>query len=240
MSIFSDRMKNARIRKAAAVIVAAGSGTRFGADKMTAQMMGTPVLAHTLLAFERAEVISDIVLVVRGDYIQAAGALCREYGIGKLHLIVPGGSSRLLSSFAGVMAVESDTSVIAIHDGARPLVTEKIIKDAVWGAYLHGAAVPGIPVKDTIKQAESSVVTDTPERRKLFAVQTPQCFRADVIRAALADAVKNAPDVTDDCMAVERLGGRIFLTEGSEENLKITTPLDMAVAELIMTKRIYR
>ena len=107
----------------------------------------------------------------------------------------------------------------------------------MWGAYRHGAAAAAMAAKDTIKQAQDGFVTKTPDRKSLFAVQTPQCFQADIIRGALSDAAKNAPDITDDCMAVERLGGGVYLTPGSEENLKITTPLDMALAEAILKRR---
>lgn len=237
MGRLSTEMKKTRCPRTAAVIVAGGSGTRFGGDKLMAELGGTPVLARSLLAFQRSDFISEIVLAVRRDMLEAAGGLCRGYGITKLAVIVLGGETRLLSSLAGVMAVSPETELIAIHDGARPLVTEKIIEDAVWGAHRHGAAAAAIPVKDTVKQAEGGVVTGTPDRKSLFAVQTPQCFQADIIRGALADAAENAPEVTDDCMAVERLGGGVCLTPGSEENLKITTPLDMAVAETILKRR---
>ena len=237
MGVVSAALKNVRCPRTAAVIVAGGSGTRFGGDKLMAELGGTPVLARSLMAFQRSEFISEIVLAVRQDMIEDAGRLCRGYGVTKLAVIVPGGQTRLLSSLAGVMAVSPETELIAIHDGARPLVTEKIIEDAVWGAYRHGAAAAAIPVKDTIKQAEDGLVTKTPDRKSLFAVQTPQCFQADIIRGALSDAAKNTPDITDDCMAVERLGGGVYLTPGSEENLKITTPLDLAVAEAILKRR---
>lgn len=237
MGVFSDRIRAARCPEAAAVIVAGGSGTRFGGDKLMAELGGMPVLARTLLAFEAASLVTEIVLVTREDAMTDMRELCRRYGVTKLRLTVPGGETRLLSAYAGVMAASPEAGIIAVHDGARPLVTDKLISDAVWAAYRHGAAAPAVPVRDTIKRAEDGVVTGTPERKSLFAVQTPQCFEAAVIRAALMDAVKNAPDVTDDCMAVERLGGQIFLTEGSEENIKLTTPLDLALAELILKRR---
>lgn len=237
MGTVSARLKAARCPRAAAVIAAGGSGTRFGSDKLMAELGGMPVLAHTLLAFQRSELIREIVLVARQDALDGAAALCRSYGITKAAVAVPGGETRLLSCLAGVMAVSEDAEIIAIHDGARPLVSEKVVEDAVWGAYRHGAAAPSVPVRDTIKRAEGGVAVETPDRTKLFAVQTPQCFRAEIIRGALLDAAKNAPGLTDDCMAVERLGGGVYLTEGSEENIKITTPLDLAVAEFILQRR---
>jgi len=237
MSALSTQMKAARCGYGAAVIVAGGSGVRFGGDKMTALLAGRPVLAHTLLAFQRSEMIDEIVVVARRDRLQAVTALCREYEITKAARIVAGGGTRVESCYAGVMAVSDRAELIAIHDGARPLVTEQVIEDAMWLAHKHTAGVPAVPVRDTIKQAKDGVVTDTPLRSQLFAVQTPQCFQADLIRAALTDALQNQPDATDDSMAVERIGGKIFLSQGSEENIKITTPLDLALAEAIIAGR---
>lgn len=237
MSILSSVLKTVRCPFVTAVIVAGGSGTRFGGDKLMAELAGEPVLVHTLRAFNNSPVIREIVLVTRESTMTDMARLCKACELTKVSLVVAGGETRALSSYAGVMAASENAGIIAIHDGARPLVTEKIIEDAVWQAYRHTAAVPAIPMRDTVKKAEKGVVTETPDRNGLYAVQTPQCFQADLIRAALTDAVKNAPDVTDDCMAVERIGGSVHLTEGSEENLKITTPLDLALAEIILKGR---
>lgn len=237
MSILSSVLKTTRCPFVTAVIVAGGSGTRFGGDKLMAELAGEPVLLHTLRAFHNSPMIQEIILVTREESMTDMARLCKAYELTKVNLVVAGGATRALSSYAGVMAASEKAGIIAIHDGARPLVTEKIIEDAVWNAYRHTAAVPAVPVRDTIKKAVKGVVTETPERNGLYAVQTPQCFQADLIRTALADVVKNAPDVTDDCLAVERLGGKIRLTEGSEENLKITTPLDLALAEIILKGR---
>lgn len=237
MGKLSSNLKTARRPFVSAVIVAGGSGTRFGGDKMMAQLAGVPVLVHTLRAFQLSPMIDEIILVTRDGMLREMAELCNEYAILKVSLVVAGGETRARSCYAGVMAASEKAGIIAIHDGARPLVTEKIIEDVVWTAYRHLAAVPSVPVRDTIKKAENGVVTETPERSGLYAVQTPQCFQAAVIRAALTDAIRNAPLVTDDCMAVERIGGKIFLTEGSEENIKITTPLDLELAELIVKRR---
>lgn len=237
MGNMSEKWKKRRLPFAAAVIVAGGSGSRFGADKLMADLGGMPVLARTLLAFERSEVIGAIVTAARADAVEDVKALGRHYGISKLTAVVPGGDTRSLSCLAGVMAAPAEAELIAIHDGARPLVTEQVITDALWTALRHTAALPAIPVRDTVKVASEGVVTATPDRAGLYAAQTPQCFQADLIRAALQDAAKNAPEVTDDCLAVERIGGRIYLSTGSEENIKITTPLDLHIAELILAGR---
>ena len=237
MKKLSETMKEELCPYAAAVVLGGGSGTRFGGDKLLAPLGGVPVLVHSLRAFEACDMIREIVVVCRGEQLEATAALCETYGIGKVTAIVPGGSTRLLSSLSGVSAVSSRAELVAVHDGARPLVTERILRDALWESHRHIAAVPAVPVRDTIKTARDTVVTDTPDRRTLFAVQTPQCFRREVLLGALTSAVENAPEVTDDSMAVERIGGRIYLTEGSEENIKITTPLDLDLAELIVKRR---
>lgn len=237
MSKLSSVLKTNRCPFATAVIVAGGSGTRFGGDKLMAELCGEPVLVHTLRAFQLSPMIQEIVLVTRENAMRDAARLCKAYELNKVSVIVAGGATRVMSSYAGVMAASGKAGIIAIHDGARPLVTEKIIEDTVWEAYRHGSAVPAVPVRDTIKVASNGIVTQTPDRSGLFAVQTPQCFQSDLIRAALIEATENAPDVTDDCMAVERVGGTVHLTEGSEENLKITTPLDLSLAEIVLKGR---
>ena len=237
MGVISDKMKAARLPFAAAVIVAGGSGTRFGGDKLAEDLGGMPVLARTMLAFEGTEAVRAIVVAARPDSVDAVRDMCRQYGIGKLSAVVPGGQTRAQSCLAGVLAVPPEAELVAIHDGARPLVTEQVIMDALWGAYRHTAAVPAVPVRDTVKVADKGMVTGTPDRAHLYAAQTPQCFQADLIRGALLDAAENAPEVTDDCAAVERIGGRIALSQGSEENIKITTPLDLRLARLIWQER---
>ncbi len=237
MGAVSEKMKTARLPFAAAVIVAGGSGSRFGGDKLMADLGGMPVLARTLLAFQRTDTVTAIVVAARANALEGVRALGRQYGVSKLTAVVPGGDTRARSCLAGVMAVPPEAELIAIHDGARPLVTEQVILDGLWTAYRHLAALPCLPVRDTVKQAADGVVTATPDRRSLFAAQTPQCFQADLIRAALTDADRNAPDVTDDCLAVERIGGKIYLSRGSEENIKITTPLDLRIAEMILQER---
>ena len=237
MTKASEKMKTARLPYAAAVIVAGGSGTRFGGDKLMADLDGAPVLARTLLAFEQTRAVRAIVVAARPGNEEDISSLARRYGIEKLRAVVAGGQTRTMSCLAGVLAAPPEAELIAIHDGARPLVTEEVILNGLWTAYRHTAALPAIPVRDTIKIAEDGMVTATPDRASLFSAQTPQCFQADLIRGALLDAAKNAPDITDDCAAVERVGGKITLSPGSEENIKITTPLDLRIAELILRGR---
>lgn len=237
MGKLSQMLRGARRPYTAAVIVAGGSGSRFGGNKLAAQLGGLPVLVRTVLAFEQSGSIDEIVVAAHPDRMAEITELCRTYRLGKVINVVPGGETRMLSSYNGCLAVSKRAEIIAVHDGARPLVTDRLIDDAVWAAYRHQAAVPAVPVRDTIKRARERIVFETPERSELWAVQTPQCFQRDLLLAALSRAAAEAPDVTDDCAAVERIGGRIWLTDGSEENVKITTPLDLALAELILERR---
>ena len=237
MGTLANKIKSARCPAVSAVIVAGGSGTRFGGDKLMAALGDMPVLARTLLAFERAPLVSEIVIATRPETVTDVVNLCRQYHITKAVNVVPGGESRLLSSLNGVVMTSKKSGIVAIHDAARPLVTDKLIEDAIWAAHLHQAAVPAVPVKDTVKIASGHIVQSTPERSSLFAVQTPQCFTRELILAALLRASEQEPALTDDCMAFEHMGGQVWLTEGSEENIKITTPLDLEVAELILKRR---
>lgn len=237
MKKFSDTLKNRRMPYCAAVIVAGGSSERFGSDKLFAKIDGKPVLGMTLEAFAASDCIQEIILVVRDSILDRAARLARAYGGKKMKLVVPGGKTRALSSYAGVMSASKKAKLIAIHDGARPLVSKTVIEEAVWAAHRHIAAAPAIAVRDTIKIAQDSLVQSTPNRSTLFAVQTPQVFQADIIRAALVNAVQNNLSITDDCAAAEAIGTPVTLTRGSEENMKITTPLDLDVANLIVSRR---
>ncbi len=238
MSIFKKIARKAQSRVfCTAVIVAAGSSARMGFDKLMAPLCGVPVIVHTLRAFENCERVDEIIVVTQSDKIVDIAGLCKVHGISKATKILVGGETRVHSSLAGVSEADKRAKVIAIHDGARPLVTPEIISAAVHEAVLKRAAAPAIPVRDTIKSAENGVVTATPDRASLFAVQTPQIFDADIIKAALTDAVVKGLAVTDDCAAAEAMGIKIRLTGGSDENIKITTPVDLLTAEGILRKR---
>ena len=214
-----------------AVIVAAGSATRMhGADKVLTPLDGEPVLVRTVRAFETHPQIDEIILVVRADQKETVAAMVEAQGFSKIRGITVGGGTRTDSVMAG-------TTHAAIHDGARPLITEAVITAAVETAFRTGAAAPAIPLKDTIKVADRGVVTATPNRSALFAVQTPQVFDFDLLRGALHKAQTEGTVLTDDCSAVEALGMKVHLTQGDEENIKVTTPLDLVVAEAILQRR---
>ena len=222
----------------AAVIVAAGSSTRLGQDKLTLQVGGASVIERTLTIFQVTACIDEIVLVTRSDRIEEFAALREKLGLNKLKQVVVGGSTRAESSLAGVLAVSDRATVIGIHDAARPLITSELIQATYEMAEKHQAAVPTLPLKDTVKVLEDGYLVSTPPRDRLAAVQTPQVFQADLIRAALTEAIKNNLPITDDCSAVEALGMKIAAVEGSEENIKITTPPDVLLAEEILRRRI--
>ncbi|MGM9663029.1 MAG: 2-C-methyl-D-erythritol 4-phosphate cytidylyltransferase [Oscillospiraceae bacterium] len=221
-----------------AVVAAAGASSRMGGEnKQLLPLQGIPVLVRTLQALDSAETVDAMVVATREEDIVTVADLVRTYGIAKPVTVIAGGASRTESVLKALSHAPEETSLFAVQDGARPLVTPRVIDEAVRKAAECAAAAPAVPVKDTIKVAEERVVRQTPERRTLFAVQTPQVFDADLLKAALQAAVESGAELTDDCAAVERLGKEVYLTEGSEENIKITTPLDMAVAEGILNWR---
>ena len=219
----------------AAVVPAAGSALRMeGQDKILALMGDYPVLLHTLRALEASTRIQEIVVVTREDLIVPVSQLCRDCALNKVTKIVVGGGSRTESVLNGIREVSDSANLIAIHDGARPLVTPEIIDEAILRAAERGAAAPAVPVKDTVKRAVNGLVESTPDRSTLYAVQTPQVFDADLIRAALGKALADGAEVTDDCAAVERLGVGVTLTTGCYENIKITTPVDLVIGEALL------
>ena len=233
--LFCEKDKTPRC---AAVIVAAGSSERMGSDKLTAQLGGMPVLARTLRAFENCAMITEIVVVTRADRIEEIAALCKEYGISKASKVLSGGATRVESALVGVSEVDSRRGLIAIHDGARPLVTCELIERTVLAAKEHYAAVPVIPSTDTLKAVDGKgFVVGTVDRATTFRVQTPQVFKADFIKGALTKAMEKNLPLTDDCSAVEMMGVRTVTVPGDEDNIKLTTPRDMILAEALLKAR---
>lgn len=222
----------------AAVVPAAGSASRMeGVDKLRAELGGKPVLARTLEALEQCPLIDEIVVVTREDLISETGSLCRDWNITKVKTVVRGGVDRAQSVALGLAEVSPQTELAAVHDGARPFVSQKVLREVITTAAKTGAAVPAVPVKDTIKVAEDGLVEETLDRSRLYAVQTPQVIQADLLKGALQHCREKGIAVTDDCSAVEALGMRVTLTEGEYENLKITTPIDLALGEAILQCR---
>lgn len=222
-----------------AVIVAAGASRRMqGVDKIMAPLGGIPVIVHTIRAFEASPVIDEIVLVTRSALVEELNGLAEKEGFQKVTAVVAGGQTRAESVQKGLMALHKKTILAAVQDGARPLVTGEVIQEAVERAYRCGAAAPAIPLKDTVKVVnDDGMVQSTPDRETLRAVQTPQVFDRDLLLAAWEKARQEGKNCTDDCAAMEYLGKKVYLTQGSEENLKITTPLDLLLAEEILKGR---
>ena len=237
MSFILEQINRSRHVFCSAVVVAAGTSTRMGEDKIMLPLDGKPVLAHTLLALNQCEALDEIVVVTRPDLLDSIALMKVEYKLDKVKCIVLGGATRLESALAGVAETSKKAKIICIHDGARPFVTSEIIEDVISKARLNHAAAPAVPVIDTVKTAEGGIVTGTPDRATLFAIQTPQAFQADIIKAALTKAVQEGRNYTDDCGAVEALGVKVRLSRGDRENIKITTPSDLITAKTILMQR---
>ena len=233
--MLGKRKKKPALPAVCAVIVAAGSSRRMGGEnKLLLPLDDAPVLAHTLSAFEKCAAIRDIVLVCREQDILPYSDLARAFGISKLRTVTRGGDSRTASVLAGITAAPEDTGLVAVHDGARPLVSEAVITEAVYAAAEYGAAAPVVPVKDSIKRIQNgSIAADVP-RDTLAAVQTPQVFDRALLTRALETAARENRTFTDDCAAVEAMGQAVRATHGSYENIKITTPEDILVAEAFL------
>lgn len=221
------------LRHCGAVIVAAGTASRMGGiDKVMAPLGGEPMIVRTVRTFQQCDAIREIVVVTRSDLIIPIMDLCS--GFDKVRAVVAGGSSRPESVQAGLNALSKQTKLAAIQDGARPLVTWQVIDRVVRAANSYGAAAPGIPVKDTVKIVRGGVVAATPDRSTLQAIQTPQVFDIDLLRAALKHARDTETAITDDCSAVENLGMSVKIVEGDERNIKVTTPMDLQIAKLLL------
>ena len=238
MLSFLKNKKRTKRQVCAAVVAAAGSSERMGGgDKLMETLNGVPVLAHTLRALQSAETIGEIVIAAREEAVVEVSRLCKEYGIDKCSKVVVGGASRAESVLLAATEVSEDAAFLAVQDGARPLVTQELIDRVVKKAKRCNAAAPAVAVKDTIKVVrEDGSVAETPPRGTLRAVQTPQVFDAQLLRAALQSALESGAQITDDCSAVERLGKLVYLVEGDEENIKITTPADL-LAQAILNAR---
>ena len=219
-----------------AVIVAAGSASRMGGiDKVMASLGGEPMILRTVRAFEDCEAVKEIVIVTREDLMGPIAELCS--GFTKIRSVVQGGSSRQESVKLGLLAFSKEVRLAAVHDGARPLVSGELIDKVIRAAHSYGAAAPAIPVKDTIKVFEGGFIAATPDRATLRAVQTPQVMDRDLLLGALEKAEQEGTALTDDCSAVEHIGMRVRLVEGEERNLKVTTPLDLKIAELLLEEK---
>lgn len=223
--------------KASAIIVAAGKGSRMkaGINKQYLLLHNKPVLARTIEAFEKCDCISEIIVVInKNDNDFFIGSISR-YNFKKITAVTEGGEDRQASVFSGLSHVSPSSEIVVVHDGARPLVTPDIIERSVEVAFNDGAACVGVPVKDTIKKVgEDLSVEFTPDRSVLWAVQTPQTFRKDILVEAHKKAILDGFRGTDDSVLAERLGYRVRMVMGSYTNIKITTIEDLFLAETIL------
>lgn len=220
------------------VVVAAGSSERMGSDKMLMTLGAKPVIIRTLMAFQQSPMVDDIVVVTRQEKIMGLADMIKLYDISKVTQVISGGATRMESALAGVSAVKESAKLIAIHDGARPLVTQGVIRRVVEAANEHMAAVPAVPCVDTLKQVnQEGVVIGSVDRSSVVRVQTPQVFDADLIKGALSRAVEKNLPLTDDCSAMEMMGVKTYVVEGDAGNIKLTEPDDMILAEAILKNR---
>lgn len=222
-----------------AIIVAAGGSARMGKEesKQFLPLLGKPAISYTLRAFQDCSLITEIVVVCRAQDEERLRGLVEEYGFDKVTAVTAGGLFRADSVKNGILAANSSAQYYAIHDGARPLVTPEEITAVVEAAFETGAAALGTPVTDTIKIADSSnIILSTPSRSTLRAVQTPQVFEKELYTFALTDS-PDLSSVTDDCSLIENMGGEVQIVLGSRENIKLTTPIDLVIAESILKQR---
>ncbi len=222
-----------------AIIVAAGKSERMGAgtDKAFLNLGPKPVVAWSLLAFERCSDVDQIVLVVRKDQLIAAKAVVRMFGISKVRAVVAGGAKRQDSVMNGLKELDVDTRFVVVHDGARPCVKPETISEVVKLARRNGAAVVGCRIWDTVKFVEKgTTVSRTEDRSKLWAVQTPQAFDVRLLKRAYAAVVEQKLEVTDDASAVEQLGETVKIFESEKPNFKITTAEDLQIAAAVVLK----
>ena len=225
-------------RCAGVVIVAAGVSRRMdGVDKVFAPLLGKPVISHTIAAFEACPQVGEIVLALHRDNLERGRRLVEAEGWRKVRQVCPGGERRQDSVKVGLDSL-SPCLWVMVHDGARPCVTQDILGSGIGEAERTGAAIPAVPVNDTVKMVDAEgVALRTMPRDELRAVQTPQVFRYDLLRKAYQG---DMDDVTDDASLVERLGHKVRVFPGSPDNIKITTRIDLLLAEAILRDRVAR
>jgi 2-C-methyl-D-erythritol 4-phosphate cytidylyltransferase len=221
-----------------AILVAAGSSQRMGFDKLFATILGEPVIAYAIRAFDQATSVSEIIIVAREDRHDQIQEISRSAGFKKVRSIVPGGKRRQDSVRAGLDRVEQAAKYMAVHDAARPLVTPEQIECAFKQCRINGAAALAQPVNDTLKRADADLhVAGSVDRHQLYAMQTPQIFERDLIEKAYHAVFAEGISITDEVSAVERLGYNVALVLNEDFNFKITYRRDLAVAEFILRHR---
>lgn len=217
------------------VIVCAGNSTRMGGvNKILLPLGDRLVIGVTMQAFQKCESVSEIVIVARESDIPAIKSEAEAAGITKLAACTTGGSKRQESVINGIKMISKEAELVAVHDGARPLVKPEHIEKVIRDASVFGGATLGVPVKDTIKTVDDGLITDTPPRSSLYITQTPQIFKRSLYFEGIDFALEHGLDFTDDCQLVEAIGGKVAMTTGDYTNIKITTPEDIKLAEVLM------
>jgi 2-C-methyl-D-erythritol 4-phosphate cytidylyltransferase len=223
------------------LIACAGSGKRMGAtvNKLFLEVLNKPIFIWTLLAAEQASSVEWIGLIIQPEEQETIAAILQEYPLRKPIVLIAGGATRQESVYQGLLALPTGTEKVLIHDGARCLVTEKLLDRCSQALEKASALVAAIPVKDTIKVVDLATgkIEKTPQREKLWAAQTPQGFEVALLKRAHEEAIQKGWEVTDDSMLLEQRGNEVVVVSGEESNIKITTPLDLMVAEMILKQR---
>ena len=222
--------------KTSVIIVCAGNSTRMGGvNKILLPLGERLVIGVTMQAFQQCESVEEIVIVAREADIPAVKAEAEAAGITKLSACTTGGATRQESVINGAKLISKETQLVAVHDGARPLVKPEHIEKVIKDASVFGGATLGVPVKDTIKTVEDGLITDTPPRKLLYITQTPQIFKRELYFEGIDFALEHGLDFTDDCQLVEAIGAKVAMTAGDYTNIKITTPEDIKLAEVLMS-----
>jgi len=221
--------------KVSVIIVSAGKSTRMGGVNKQFLVVGKlPVLIRSILAFDALDEVFEIIIVTNSDNFSAVSDLTSKYNFNKNIILTIGGESRQQSVFNGFEKVSVSCDFVAIHDGARPLVTSQSIKNAFENAEKYGASTLGVPVKDTIKTVQDGFICNTLDRNSLFITQTPQVFETKLYQKGFENALEKGLDFTDDCQLIEAIGTKVFMTNGDYSNIKITTPDDVKLANMFL------
>jgi len=219
-----------------AILVCAGNASRMGGvNKILMPLGQTAVIGVCMTAFQNCPDISEIIIVTKKENFEFVQEIADDLHISKLAHLTEGGETRQKSVMQGLKLVSKDSEYIAVHDGARPLVKTDHISKVIHDARVFGGAALGVPVKDTIKVTDGGLIIDTPPRASLYITQTPQVFRKRLYFEAVDFALEHDLDFTDDCQLVEAVGGKIYMTQGDYTNIKITTPEDIKIAEVLLS-----
>lgn len=221
--------------KVIAIIPAAGAGKRFGSNKPFYPLFGLPLIIWPLRVLESVNLVAEIIPVLKESDMEEGAELFERFNLSKIKRIAPGGKERQDSVYNALKLIKDKKSLILIHDGARPLIDDNLIIETIRCLGDYDGIITGVPVKDTIKEVRLSegdhIVTRTPKRETLWAIQTPQVFRYGILMKAYDDAMDKRFYSTDDSALVERIGGQIRVIMGRYENIKVTTPEDIAIIE---------